>query len=88
MALNLEQVYDTIDKMAEMKRYKGPTPGYFPTVAELNTYSKSDLPHMIPYFLWLDSCLSTSSIPEHKEAIQTLQNIITEMEEKGEIING
>ena len=81
--LDLGQIYDNLDKMAEMKRYKPPTPGYFPTVAEINTYARSkDFEHMLPYLLWLDECLVDDRDRQlHKEAIAVLRNIVAELDE-------
>jgi hypothetical protein len=82
--IDLGKVYDNLDKMASMKRVKLPTKGYFPTVAEINTYARSDdFEHMLPYLLWLDENLTD---PEdraiHKEAIAALRDIVSEMEEE------
>lgn len=81
--IDLEQVYEQLDKMQEMKRYKPPTHGYFPTVAEINTYARSEKhPHMLPFLLWLDECLTNPEDREtHKEAIAALRNIVAEMED-------
>jgi hypothetical protein len=86
--LSLDNIYENLDKMQEMKRYKPPTHGYFPTVAEINTYARSkDFEHMLPYLLWLDECLTDDEDRQtHKEAIAALRNAVTELEERGELI--
>jgi hypothetical protein len=85
--LDLGKIYDNLDKMAEMKRYKPPTPGYFPSVAEINTYARSnDFEHMLPYLLWLDECLAGEDRETHKEAIACLRNVVSELEDGGEIV--
>lgn len=86
--LDLDKVYENLDKMAEMKRYKPPTPGYFPSVAEINTYARSkDFEHMLPYLLWLDECLTDDEDRKiHKEAIAALRDAVSELEEAGEIV--
>ena len=78
--LSLDQIYNNLDKMAEKKRYKPPTRGYFPTVAEINTYARSDeFEHMIPYLLWLDECLTDPvDRKTHREAIAALRKIVDE----------
>ena len=59
--LDIEAIYNNLDKMQELKRYKPPTHGYFPTLAEVNTYATSkDFEHMIPYLLWLTFALYLS----------------------------
>jgi hypothetical protein len=80
--IDLEQIYENLDKMAGMKRFKPPTKGYFPSVAEINTYARSkDFEHMLPYLLWLDECLTDpEDRANHKEAIATLRDIVAEME--------
>ena len=80
--LDLDVVYENLDKMQEMKRYKPPLKGYFPSVGEINTYARSeDFPHMIPYLLWLDECLTDPADREiHKEAIATLRDVVSELE--------
>lgn len=79
--LDLDQIYENLDKMQEMKRYKPPTPGYFPTVAEINTYARSeDFEHIVPYLLWLDECLVGEDREIHKEAIKTLIDLVNEMD--------
>ena len=82
--LDLGQIYDNLDKMAELKRYKPPTKGYFPSVGEINTYARSkDFPHMLPYLLWLDECLiDQDDRKTHKEAIARLRDIVSEMEDE------
>ena len=79
--INFDQVYDNLDKMMELKRYKPPIPGYFPSVAEINTYARSDkYPHILPYLLWLDECLTNADDrKKHKEAIDTLRSIVGEI---------
>lgn len=78
--VDFDQIYDNLDKMMEMKRYKPPTKGYFPTVAEINTYGRSkDIEHIIPYLLWLDECLVGQDRETHKEAIQALRTIVDEL---------
>lgn len=79
--LDFDQVYENLDKMMELKRYKPPTPGYFPTVAEINTYARSENHEQIlPYLLWLDECLTDPDDRKiHKEAIDTLREIVGEM---------
>ena len=85
--LDLGGVYDTIDAMQEMKRYKAPTRNYFPTAAEIVTYAYSEeFEHMIPYFLWLEECLTEEGLQKHKDARQVLRNIINDKVEKGEIV--
>ena len=80
--LDLYQIYENLDKMQEMKRYKPPTHGYFPTVAEINTYARSnEYPHMIPFLLWLDECLPYEEREAHKEAIAVLREIVAELED-------
>jgi hypothetical protein len=80
--IDLDQIYENLDKMQEMKRYKPPTPGYFPTAAEINTYARSnEFEHMLPYLLWLDECLTNDIDREtHKEAISILRDIVSEMD--------
>lgn len=86
--LDLTQAYDAIDEMKEMKRYKAPTRNYFPTSAEIVTYANStEFEYMIPYFCWLEDCLTPEGMVEHAEARATLRRIINEKIEKGEIIN-
>ena len=81
--LDIEAIYNNLDKMQELKRYKPPTHGYFPTVAEINTYATSkDFEHMIPYLLWLDECLTMDQRNEHKEAVSRLREIVAELEEQ------
>lgn len=79
--LNLDEIYDNLDKMASLKRVKRPSPsGYFPTVAEINTYAYSkDVEHMIPFLLWLDENLSMEDRKTHKAAITRLKEIVDEM---------
>ena len=86
--IDLDAVYDSLDKMQEMKRYKPPTHGYFPSVSEINTYARSkDFEHMLPYLLWLDECLVDQQDREtHKEAIAALRDIVSELEDAGEIV--
>lgn len=84
--LNLEKFYDTIDKMEEMRRYRPPTKGYFPSAAEVNTYINSDMPYMLPYMLWLDSCLSPEQVAANSEGVKALRDIVNQKIEKGEII--
>ena len=86
MALDLDQVYDAIDAMKGMKRYRPPTKNYFPTSAEIMTYANSDYENMIPYFLYLEECLTEEGKELHKEARSTLRKIISEKQDKGEII--
>ena len=82
---DFDQIYENLDKMTSMKRYKPPTPGYFPTVAEINTYAHSDeFEHMIPYLLWLDDCLSTEDRKKHQEAVETLRAIVDELMDENE----
>ena len=79
---DLDEIYENIDKMTSMKRYKPPTPGYFPSVAEINTYARSDkFEHMIPYLIWLEDALEPADKKVHKEAIAVLQKIIDERTE-------
>lgn len=80
--LDIGEVYDNLDKMQEMKRYKPPTKGYFPTVGEINTYARSkDFEHMVPYLLWLDECLTDPADREiHKDAIAALKDVVAEIE--------
>jgi hypothetical protein len=78
--VDFDQIYENLDKMTEMKRYKPPTHGYFPTVAEINTYAYSDeFEYMIPYLLWLDECLNQEDREVHKEAIGALRDIVAEL---------
>ena len=82
---DIEAIYNNLDKMQELKRYKPPTHGYFPTVAEINTYALSkDFEHMIPYLMWLDECLTMEQRKEHKEAVARLREIIAELEEQSD----
>jgi nitrate reductase assembly molybdenum cofactor insertion protein NarJ len=84
--VNFEEIYDNLDKMMEMKRYKPPTPNYFPSVAEINTYARAeDFEHMIPYLLWLDECLDKEGREQHKEAVDTLRQIVDEIMDKQEV---
>lgn len=80
--IDLDQIYENLDKMQEMKRYRPPTKGYFPTVAEINTYAYSDdFEHMLPYLMWLDECLTDPEDRKiHKEAISTLRDIVADIE--------
>jgi len=80
--LDLDQIYETLDKMVEMKRYRPPTRGYFPTVAEINTYARSrEHEYMLPYLLWLDESLTDPTDRViHKEAIAALRNIVNELD--------
>lgn len=81
--IDLDSIYANLDKMQEMKRYKPPTQGYFPTVAEINTYARStDFEYMLPYLLWLDECLSPAEREEHKEAVAALASIVASMPQK------
>ena len=81
--IDLDSIYANLDKMQEMKRYKPPTQGYFPTVAEINTYARStDFEYMLPYLLWLDECLSPTEREEHKEAVAALASIVASMPQK------
>ena len=84
--IDLDTIYENLDKMAEMKRYKPPMLGYFPTVSQVNTYARSkDFEHMLPYLLWLDENLTDpEDRKRHKEAITTLRNIVAEMDEEEE----
>lgn len=77
----LDEIYENIDKMMSLKRYKGATKGYFPSVAEINTYARDKrFEHILPYLLWLDECLTDPEDRKtHKEAIATLRNIVDEM---------
>lgn len=85
--LDLNNVYDAIDSMQEMKRYKPPTKNYFPTPAEIMTYAYSEESEtIIPYFLWLEECLTPEGQEKHKDARQVLRNIISEKMEQGEIV--
>jgi hypothetical protein len=88
--LDLGQIYDNLDKMAELKRYKPPTPHYFPSVGEINSYAKSkDFPHMLPYLLWLDESLTDDEDRKiHKEAIARLRDIVSEMDDEDEEYGG
>ena len=84
---DLGQIYDNLDKMAEMKRYKPPTKGYFPSVAEINTFARSkDFPHMLPYLLWLDECLEGEDREIHKDAIACLRDVVSELEDEGIVV--
>ena len=79
--LDLDTIYNHLDKMQSLKRYKPPTHGYFPTVAEINTYARTkEFKHMIPYFLWLDENLTPEQREEHKEAVNTLKDIVAELD--------
>ena len=50
----LDEMYENIDKMMSLKRYKGPTKSYFPSAAEINTYARDGkLEHILPYLLCL-----------------------------------
>lgn len=81
--IDLDSIYANLDKMQEMKRYKPPTQGYFPTVAEINTYARStDFEYMLPYLLWLDECLSPKDREVHKEAVAALAQIVALMPQK------
>ena len=78
--LDIDEIYENLDKMKDMKRYKPPTPGYFPSVAQINTYARSKkFKHMIPYFMWLEECLDAEERKEHKEAIKLLNKMIDEL---------
>lgn len=79
--LNLDEIYDNLDKMASLKRVKRPSPsGYFPTVAEINTYAHSkDFDCMMPFLLWLDENLTMEDRKVHKEAVARLREIVDEM---------
>lgn len=79
--LDIDTIYENLDKMTEMKRYKPPTHGYFPSLAEINTYAHSEeFAYMIPYLMWLDECLTNPDDREkHKEAIAALREIVYDM---------
>ena len=79
--IDFDQTYETLDKMMEMKRYKPPTPHYFPSVGQINSYAHSNKhEHMLAYLLWLDECLTDKEDREiHKEAIATLRNIVSDL---------
>lgn len=82
--IDLDKIYDNLDKMASMKRVKLPTPGYFPNVAEINTYARSkDFAFMLEYLLWLDENLTMEDREVHKEAVARLREIVEELEEEG-----
>lgn len=86
--INLDKIYDNLDKMATLKRYRPPTKGYFPTVAEINTYATSDdFEHMIPYLLWLDESLTPEDRDVHKEAVSALRRIVSELDIEEENID-
>lgn len=81
--VDIDAIYANLDKMQEMKRYKPPTEGYFPTVAEINTYARStEFEHMLPYLLWLDECLTPKDREIHKDAVAALANIVASMPQK------
>ena len=81
--IDLDKIYENLDKMASMKRVKLPTPGYFPEVSYINTYAKSkDFEYMLPYLLWLDENLSMQDREVHKEAVARLREIVEELEEE------
>ena len=88
--IDLDTIYENLDKMAELKRYKGPTKGYFPSTAEINTYARSkDFPFILEYLMWLDECLTDPEDRKiHKEAIATLRNIVAELDEAEEEYGG
>lgn len=81
--INLGEIYDNLDKMAGMKRYRCASSGYFPSVAQINTYARSDdFEFMLEYLLWLDECLTDPEDRErHKDAIACLRDIVAEMED-------
>lgn len=83
--MDLMDVFDTIENMKAMKRYKGPTDNYFPTVAEINTYGRSDVEAIIPYLIWLEENLSPAAMEFHKEARKALHNVIEELKKEGKI---
>lgn len=82
---SIDTIYENLDKMQEMKRYKHPTPGYFPTPAEVNTYlNNGEFEYMLEYMLWLDSCLTPEQRSEHREALSILRDFVAKLEEKEE----
>lgn len=85
---DIDTIYENLDKMMEMKRYKGPSPGYFPTVAEVNTYLRSENHEfMLEYMLWLDECLTEKEDrKKHKEAIDVLRNYVDELMDAEEAV--
>lgn len=85
--LDYTQVFDTIEKMQAMKRYKAPSKNYFPTAAEIMTYANSDKwETMIPYFIWLEDSLDSEGRAMHKEARQVLAQIMEDKVEKGDAV--
>jgi len=76
--INYDKVYDAIDAMEKMKKYKKPEEDYFPSLAEINTYINSDDKYMIPYLMWLDNNLSPEARKDNKEAIQALNKYLSE----------
>lgn len=88
--IDLDTIYENLDKMAELKRYKPPMKGYFPSVAQINTYARSkDFPFILEYLLWLDECLTDPEDRKiHKEAIAILRNIVAELDDAEEMYGG
>lgn len=89
MAINFDEIYDNLDKMQKMKRYRAPSQGYFPSVAEINTYAMQgqEFEHMIPYLMWLDECLSAEEREVHKDAVRRFNEILSELDEREEEYN-
>lgn len=87
MAIDFDTIYDNLDKMQKMKRYRAPSPGYFPTVAEINTYATQGdkFEHMIPYLMWLDECLTNEERENHKEAVRRFNEILAELDEEDDV---
>lgn len=84
MSIDFDTIYENLDKMQKMKRYRAPSPGYFPTVAEINTYATQGdkFQHMIPYLMWLDECLSAEDRELHKDAVRRFNEILSELDEE------
>lgn len=88
--IDLDTIYENLDKMAELKRYKQPTKGYFPSLAEINGVVRSkEYPYILEYLLWLDECLTDPEDRKiHKEAIARLREVVAEMDEEEEVYGG
>lgn len=85
--LDYTNVFDAIEKMQSMKRYKAPTKNYFPTAAEIMTYANSDKwETMLPYFMWLEDALDAEGRNMHKEARMVLNQIMEDKVEKGDAV--
>ena len=83
MAIDYNGIYQRLDKMQKMKRYRPPTEGFFPSVPELNTYAVSPekFKYMIPYIMWLDECLTDGQRAEHRPAINRFNEILASLDE-------